>query len=148
MDDKTVAKVPHGKQCPHCGRFDNRGLSIDAVIIKGDKILLGKRGSEPFKGYWAIFGGFVEWDESVEEALAREIKEETNLTITKQTLIGIYSKPSRHPRQAVTVAYAVEVEGEPHAGDDIVEVKWWSLIALPEFGFDHLEILTDYLNTR
>lgn len=148
MAEKSNNKVPHDKQCPYCERFDNRGISVDVVIVRGDKILLGKRGAEPFKGYWAIFGGFVEWDETVEEALARETKEESNLTITSHELIGVYSKPSRHPRQVITVAFAVKVEGTPRAGDDIVEVKWYPLNNLPKFGFDHLDIVNDYLNKR
>jgi 8-oxo-dGTP diphosphatase len=143
--------VAPNQQCPHCGRYNNRGLAMDIVIIRGNDILLGKRGNadEPFVGYWALFGGFVEWDESVEEALDREAKEESNLTVTSKKLIGVYSKPSRHPRQVVTVAYTVEVEGEPKAGDDIAEVRWYSLDELPkELAFDHRDIIDDYLKTR
>jgi ADP-ribose pyrophosphatase YjhB (NUDIX family) len=148
--DSPVAPISPTERCPHCGRYNNRGLAIDIVIIKDDKILLGKRGGtdEPFMGYWALFGGFVEWGESVEEALVRECKEESNMVVTSHKLLGIYSKPSRHIRQVVTAAYAVEAEGEPKAGDDIVEVKWYHLNAMPaQLAFDHAIIVADYLKT-
>jgi 8-oxo-dGTP diphosphatase len=122
-------------------------LSVEAIIIRGNEILLGKRGGEPFKGYWGFFGGFVEWDEMTEQALLRETKEECGLDITSFRLVGVYSNPERHPRQVVTAAYAVEAEGRPQAGDDISKVCWFSLKALPELPFDHHQILDDYLRT-
>ena len=54
------------EQCPNCGRYANRGVSIDAVIIKDNHILLIQRGVEPNKGYWGTPGGYVGWDESTE----------------------------------------------------------------------------------
>lgn len=137
-------KVPHGQQCPYCGRFDNRGLSVDMIILKKNNILLGKRGKDPDKGHWALFGGHVEWGESVEDAVDRETKEESNLRVTKKKLFNVYSSPSR-VKQVVTMVYAIDVEGEPRAGDDIVDVKWFSLDDLPELAFDHRLILSDYL---
>ncbi len=145
-----ISPVSPTEQCPHCGRYNNRGLTVDMVVVRGNKILLGKRGNptEAYAGYWAIFGGYVEWGESVDDALARETKEESNLTVTSKKLIGVYSKPSRAPRHVVTVAYAIEVEGKPKAGDDIVEVKWYPLDDMPkELAFDHAEIIADYLAT-
>jgi ADP-ribose pyrophosphatase YjhB (NUDIX family) len=146
----TAAVKPHD-QCPHCGRYNNRSLASDAIIIRGDQILLGKRGHTgmPYGRYWALFGGHNEWDETIEETLLRETKEESNLTVTSYKLLGIYSNPGRHPRQGVSIAYVVEVEGEPLAGDDIDEVRWWPLNKLPaELAFDHLQIITDYLKSR
>lgn len=134
--------------CVRCGRYNNRGLGADAIIISQNKVLLGKRLSDPFRGYWALFGGYVEWDESVEEAMKREVKEESDLNVLNYKLVGIYSQPSRHPKQAITVVYDVEVEGEPAAGDDICEVKWFSLNDLPEMAFDHKNILIDYLKQQ
>ena len=68
--------------CPHCNRFANRGVSIDAIIVRDGKILLIQREVEPDKGKWATPGGYVGWDESVENAVARWVKEEIELSVT------------------------------------------------------------------
>lgn len=139
--------VADDQPCPHCGRYKNRGLSVDAVIVREGKILLGKRKGEPFMGYWGIFGGFVEWGETTENALRRETKEESGLDVIASDLIGVYSDPARDPRGTVTVAYVVEVDGEPRAGDDIEDVKWVQISDLPDdLPFDHKQIITDYLS--
>lgn len=128
--------------------FNNRGLGADAIIISQNKILLGKRASDPYKDYWSFFGGFVQWDESVENAMMREVKEESDLNVTSYKLFGVYSQPNRHPRQAITLVYVVEAEGEPKAGDDIYKVKWFDISDLPKMAFDHKNILDDYLGAR
>lgn len=139
--------VPADKPCPHCGRYNNRGLSADAIIVRKGQILLGKRRGEPFKGYWGTFGGFVEWNETVEDTLRRETKEESGLDVTSSKLLGVYSNPARDPRGTITVAYVVEVDGTPKAGDDIEDVKWFDLNALPKLPFDHGQIIADYLSS-
>lgn len=136
--------LKNNEQCSSCGRFANRGVSIDAVVIKDDKVLLIRRGVEPFKGYWALPGGYVEWDESVEEAVKREVREEVGLIVTSLKLVGVYSEPSRHPKQVINVAYLVEVTGEVSAGDDAVEYQWCELNSLPEeLAFDHNMIISN-----
>lgn len=126
------------QQCSYCGRYNNRGVSVDALIIRNGNILLIKRGVEPDKGKWATPGGYIGWDESGEEALIREVKEETGLTVKKTRFINVYSSPHRHPKQVITLAYIVETEGEPVKGDDADEVRWFSLDALPTpLAFDH-----------
>jgi ADP-ribose pyrophosphatase YjhB (NUDIX family) len=135
------------EQCPHCGRFSNRGLSIDAVIIKNDKILLVQRAAEFDTGFWATPGGYVEWDESTEGSVAREVKEETGLNVTSTKFVGVYSSPDRHPKQVINIVYLAEVEkGEPKAGDDAQDVRWFPLDALPEkMAFDHKQNIADAL---
>jgi len=98
-------------------------VTIDALIIKDNKILLIKRGADPFKGFWGTPGGYVEWDETVEDAVKREVKEELGLDTTSLKFVGLYSAPERHPKQCINVAYTVTVEGEPKSGDD---AKKWS----------------------
>ncbi|HTE58152.1 MAG TPA: NUDIX hydrolase [Verrucomicrobiae bacterium] len=137
--------VPDDQPCPRCGRYKNRGLSIDAVIVRDGKILLGKRGAEPCKGQWATIGGYVEWGEKLEEALVREVFEETGLKVTSWRIINVYSDPARHPQQAVNVAYVAETQGDPRPGDDIEEVKWVPLDQIPDnLAFDHAKIIADY----
>jgi 8-oxo-dGTP diphosphatase len=116
--------------------------------MRGDTILLGKRGADPFRGFWALPGGYVERDESVEEAVAREVKEETGLEVTGVKLSGVYSKPDRHPKQAVVIVYAVEAEGEARSGDDLQQVRFCPLDELPDLAFDHRTIIDDYLRQR
>lgn len=130
--------IQNDKPCPQCGRYNNRGISIDALIIQDGNILLVKRGVEPNKGKWATPGGYIGWNESAEEALIREVKEETGLTVKKTQFVNVYSSPLRHPKQVITLAYIVEVEGEPTKGDDADDVKWFPLDSLPTpLAFDH-----------
>jgi 8-oxo-dGTP diphosphatase len=136
--------LPNNKPCPHCGRYNNRAVTIDAVVIKENKVLLIKRGVEPFKDYWALPGGHVDWDETLEETVKREVKEELDVNVTNLKQIGIYSDPSRHPKQAINVAYAVAIEGEIKPGDDAKEFKWFDLNKLPKLAFDHKQIIEDY----
>jgi 8-oxo-dGTP diphosphatase len=111
------------------------------VIVRDGTVLLGRRRDEPFAGWWALLGGFVEWDETAEAALARELREEAGLRVASARLLGVFSDPGRHERNAIALGYAVEAEGEPRAGDDVGELRWWPLDALPELAFDHAAIL-------
>ncbi|MFA7209102.1 MAG: NUDIX hydrolase [Parcubacteria group bacterium] len=139
-------ELSNDEQCPECGRFNNRGVSIDAVIIKDDRILFIKRGANPFKGFWALPGGYVEWDESTEESVIREVKEELGVAVESIKLIGVYGKPNRHPKQVIDMAYAVTISGSPKAGDDALGYEWFPLDGLPdELAFDHKIIIGDYL---
>jgi 8-oxo-dGTP diphosphatase len=135
------AHVAHDEQCPHCGRFANRGLSVDAAIVRDGAALLCLRRDDPFAGWWALLGGFVEWDETAEAALARELLEEASLQVAGARLLGVWSDPGRAPQHSVTLGYAVEAAGEPRPGDDLAELRWWPLGALPELAFDHGAIL-------
>ena len=92
--------LKNNEQCPHCKRYPNRGVSIDAVIIKNDQILLIQRGVEPNKGFWGTPGGYVEWDESAEDTVKREVKEETDLDVLETKLVGVYSSPLGIPNKS------------------------------------------------
>ncbi len=133
--------------CLHCGRYANRGVSIDAVIIKGDKVLLIQRGVEPHKGFWGTPGGYVEWNESTEEAVKREVVEETGLQVIVTRLVGVYSSPDRHPKQVINLVYIAKVEdGEPQAHDDAQDVAWFPLDKLPtDMALDHRQSIIDAL---
>jgi 8-oxo-dGTP diphosphatase len=130
--------------CPHCGRYDNRGVSVDAVVVHEGNILLIRRGAEPDRGKWAIPGGYVGWDESAEDAVTRELKEETGLVAKKIMFLGVYSSPARHPKQVIDIAYFItEFEGVPMFGDDAEDIRWFNLSALPkQMAFDHKKIIS------
>ena len=123
-------------------------LTVDAVAIDNDKILLIKRKYEPFKGKWALPGGRVECGERVEEAVLRELKEETGLDGEIVRLVGVYSDPNRDPRgHYVTVVFLVKVKGELRANTDAEEAKWFPLSEVPwdDLAFDHAKIIKDAL---
>ena len=106
-----------------------------------------RRGNEPYKGCWALPGGFMEMDETIEHCAVRELQEETGISVGEESLalIGVYSMPGRDPRgRTVTAAYRVDVadDAKTKAGDDAAEVRWWPLEALPPLAFDHNEIIT------
>ena len=95
------------KFCSVCGHYPNRPVAIDAIILIGEKILLIKRGSNPYRGYWAIPGGHVSFDEDIEKTVKREVKEETNLEVESMKLVGVYGSPNRSPLQTIAIAYFV-----------------------------------------
>jgi len=136
---KTDRTLP----CPHCGRYDNRAVTVDAVVIHNNKILLIKRGVEPDAGKWALPGGYVGWDESASEAVARELKEETGLIAKDTKFIEVRSLPTRHPRQTIDIVFLItEFAGSPTFGDDAQDSGWFPIDDLPNtLAFDHKEII-------
>ena len=112
-------------------------------------IVLIERKNEP-RGL-ALPGGFVDVGECVEDALIREMKEETNLDVTISTLLGVYSDPGRDPRfHTASVVYVAKATGEPKGGDDAKEAKLYALNEIPmdKLVFDHAKIVKDYLLSR
>jgi len=120
-----------------------RPTTVDAVIKENKKIVLIKRGTEPFLGKWALPGGFVDSGETTEEACIREAGEETGLKIDILKLIGVFSEPSRDiSRGTISIAYLCKnTGGKLVGGDDATEAKWFSLEKLPEIAFDHKKII-------
>ena len=120
-------------------------LTVDGVLIEGGSILLIQRKYSPFQETWALPGGFVEYGEKTEDALIREMSEETGLKIKICTLLGVYSDPHRDPRgHTVTVVYLIErVGGVVNAGDDAMGAKFFKTNELPDLAFDHANIIKD-----
>jgi len=120
-------------------------LTVDVVILKENSVVLIKRKKDPFKGMWAIPGGFVEWGETVEEAAIREAKEETGLDVEIEKLLGVYSEFGRDPRgHIISVCFLCkEIGGDLGAATDSEEARWFKLSELPELAFDHEKILGD-----
>ncbi len=123
----------------------NPALTVDGILMEDGKILLIKRKNPPFRGKYALPGGFVEYGESTESAVVREIQEETGLKTEVVRLIGVYSDPERDPRgHTVTVAYEVKrIGGELRGGDDASEAEFFEIEKLPELAFDHERIIND-----
>ena len=124
-------------------------VTVDAVIFKCsmDKvsILLINRKNEPYIGRWAIPGGFIEMDEELEDAAARELAEETGLTGIDLEQMHTFGKVGRDPRgRQITIAFigiTDENNANIKAGDDAAQAKWFDIDDLPEnMAFDHNEV--------
>ncbi|MEM1578981.1 MAG: NUDIX hydrolase [Archaeoglobaceae archaeon] len=120
-------------------------LTVDAIIPYKGKIVLIKRANDPFKGYYALPGGIVEYGESVEEAVLREVEEETGLKVKIHSLVGVYSDPKRDPRgHYVSICFiTIPVGGELRSGSDAKEVALFDLKELPKLAFDHEKMIRD-----
>ena len=129
--------------------FPRAALTVDCVVFGLDdedlKILLIERGLEPFAGMWAVPGGFVHLDESLEEAAARELREETGLIAAYLEQFHAFSRVDRDPRERiVTIAFYSLVNIFDHkvrAATDARDAAWFSLQDAPQLAFDHEEIL-------
>jgi 8-oxo-dGTP diphosphatase len=123
-------------------------VTTDGIILIGDRVVLIKRGKEPFKGMYALPGGIVEYGETVEECVVREMEEETGLRTEVLDLVGVYSAANRDPRgHFITLAFNLRVVGGSlRGGDDAAEAALFRLDELPELAADHFAILTEALS--
>jgi 8-oxo-dGTP diphosphatase len=136
-------------------KYDRPSVTVDVVIFslvdEELRVLLVKRKNPPFAGRWAIPGGFIHLDESLEAAAARELEEETGVADVYMEQLYTFGDPRRDPRtRVITVAYFALV---PHSaiqhrpGEEASETAWFPMSELPELAFDHAQIL-DYALTR
>ncbi|MFO0867200.1 MAG: NUDIX hydrolase [Gemmataceae bacterium] len=132
----------------HVYDYPMPAVTVDIAIVSKDeprRILLIRRKSDPFAGAWALPGGFIEMDETLDESARRELQEETGLTTRRLEQVGIFGDPGRDPRgRTISVAYLTEVDPDklkPAAADDAAEVGWFSLQRPPKLAFDHAKIL-------
>lgn len=113
--------------------------------------MLIKRKNDPFKGFWALPGGFVEYGEPVEQAAVREAREETGIDVDIKNLVGVYSHPDRDPRgHTVSICFlAKPAGGTVTPATDAVDAAYFTLNAINslELAFDHKKILKDALKT-
>jgi 8-oxo-dGTP diphosphatase len=128
-------------------RYKFPKLTVDGLILKDKKVLLIKRKNYPFKGKWALPGGFVEYKEKTEDTAIREVFEETGLKTKINNLVGVYSDPNRDPRgHTVSVIYLLEIcGGKLKSSDDASDARFFDLNQLPKLAFDHNKIIKDAL---
>jgi 8-oxo-dGTP diphosphatase len=130
-------------------QYPRASVTADAVLFAEKDgqmyVLLIQRGNDPYKGYWAFPGGFLNMDETVARCAERELEEETGIVLIGMQLVGIYSDVERDPRgRVITAAYtAMTTMPEATAADDAAAAKWWPLNELPPLAFDHDKILVD-----
>lgn len=135
-------------------RYDRPSVAVDVVILtildRALRVLLIRRRQWPYEDHWAFPGGFVMMDESLDEAAARELREETGVTDLWLQQLHTFGDPGRDPRtRVISVAYLAVVAAErvaPCAGSDAADVRWWPVGCLPEMlAFDHDLILAHAL---
>jgi len=141
-------------------QYRRPALTVDGVVllrqaegVLGDhfSVLLVERGREPFKGRFALPGGFVDYGEDIEAAIHREIEEETGLKGLPFRQFLAFGSPGRDPRgHTVSVVYVAVLIGEAPAvvgGDDAASAHWFPVKRLPDLAFDHAHILGRVLET-
>ncbi len=125
-------------------------VTVDAAVFtfSGDmvKVLLINRGNEPFKGKWALPGGFVGMDEELEDAVVRELEEETGLATVQLKQMHTYGTIGRDPRgRMITIVFmGIVTEGQDKikAGDDAAQAQWFDIEKVPDdMAFDHNEVI-------
>ena len=133
-------KYPHPAVTADCVIFGFDGLNINVLLIQ--------RGIEPFKGKWALPGGFVKMDESADEGARRELQEETGLTDAKIEQFHTFTDVNRDPRERViTIAYYALVRlSDVQGGDDAAKAQWFAQEDIPSLAFDHELILRTAIN--
>jgi O-acetyl-ADP-ribose deacetylase (regulator of RNase III)/ADP-ribose pyrophosphatase YjhB (NUDIX family) len=124
-------------------------ITVDAIIELGGSIVVIERSNPPFG--WALPGGFVDYGESLEDAVRREMREETGLELLSLKQFHTYSRPGRDPRfHTITTVFIAQANGKPQAGDDAKGLKLVRLsqIAEMDFAFDHKSVIEDYINFK
>jgi len=134
---------------PHTYEYPRAALTVDCVVFGIDdhelKVLLIQRGLEPFKGRWALPGGFVRVEETLEDAALRELREETGLKQAFLEQLYTFGEVRRDPRErVVSVAYYALVKmalEETRAATDAADARWFPVSKIPPLAFDHREIV-------
>ncbi|MGC8797437.1 MAG: NUDIX domain-containing protein [candidate division WOR-3 bacterium] len=130
-------------------RYRQPRLAVDCIVLIDRRVVLIRRKNPPFG--WALPGGFVNYGETVEQAVQREVKEETGLDLSDLRQFRVYSDPKRDPRgHCVSVVFVARGSGQPTAGDDAGDIRLVSRQELERLKlvFDHRQILADYFRSQ
>jgi len=133
----------------YCYDYPRPAVTADVVLLKPEKeqffVLLIQRKYPPYERMWALPGGFLNMDETLEEAAVRELQEETGITGIPLEQFHTYSKVNRDPRHrtitTVFIGFPNENTAVPKAGDDAAKAEWFPLEKLPPLAFDHGEVM-------
>lgn len=129
-------------------QYPRPAVTVDAILIsKRNSVLLIERGREPYKGKWALPGGFIDMDEPLEVACQRELEEETGIRVGELTQFKAFGAVNRDPRhRTISVLFYAFTDDKliAHAGDDAAKAQWFSIHQLPELAFDHQLILDEF----
>jgi len=132
--------------------YPRPAVTSDIAVLRLEKlpeILLIQRKAPPFKAMWALPGGFMEMEETLEEAARRELQEETGIRAGDLIRFDTYDKPGRDPRgRTITQVFVMiwkKEMGLPSAGSDAAGLQWFGLHELPALAFDHRQIIADVI---
>ena len=134
---------------PYSYKYPRPALTVDALVFSSEgKVLLIQRKNPPFQGLWALPGGFVDMDETPEQAVVRELKEETGLTGISFKQFHTYGALDRDPRhRTISIVFVGKIiksiDYKPLGSDDATAAEWFNLDQLPELAFDHHQIILD-----
>ena len=131
-------------------KYPRPSVTVDAVVFgvdrSGLKLLLIRRAGAPFKGDWALPGGFVQMNESLDAAALRELKEETGMRPSYLEQLYTFGEPKRDPRgRVISVAYFALVKLSEHqvrAASDAADAQWFAVDELPHLAFDHRDVVS------
>jgi 8-oxo-dGTP diphosphatase len=128
--------------------YPRPAVTVDAVVIRknisGPEVLLIQRANEPFKNMWALPGGFLDMNETLEEAIHRELEEETNIKNLRLEQLHTFSALYRDPRgRTISTVFwgLLQDDQQAVAGDDASNADWFHLADLPPLAFDHNEVI-------
>ena len=132
----------------YCYEYPRPAVTADIIVLRKSNdeqfVLLIERKDSPFKGMWALPGGFLNMDETLETAALRELQEETGITGVELRQFHTFSKVDRDPRHrtitTVFIGFTCDTVS-PVAGDDAANVQWFSFDKLPPLAFDHVEVM-------
>ncbi|HPE75128.1 MAG TPA: NUDIX hydrolase [Draconibacterium sp.] len=132
-------------------QYPRAAVTTDALVFVKENneqfILLIERLNEPFKNKWALPGGFIEMDETLENACKRELEEETGLKVDKMTQFKTYDAVDRDPRhRTISTIFFAELDKKQKVkgGDDAARAEWFPVSGLPELAFDHEQIIKEF----
>lgn len=136
----------------YCYEYPRPAVTADIAVLRLEElpeILLIQRKDPPFQKLWALPGGFMEMEESLEDAARRELMEETGIRAGELIRFDTYDRPGRDPRgRTITQVFVMlwkEEMGKPRAGSDASRLQWFDLSDLPQLAFDHKEIISDVI---
>lgn len=135
--------------------YPRAAITTDIAVFgrsnKQTYLLLIQRANEPFKGAWALPGGFMDMDEDLETCAKRELREETGLKVESLMQLHTFSAVDRDPRhRTISTVFVAELDTCPSikAGDDAQNAKWFAINELPDLAFDHQEIVRMALKSK
>ncbi len=149
-----VSRASASRAAKHCYEWPRPSVTADVALLAlrgGERrprleVLLIQRGRPPFEGSWALPGGFVDRDEDLPAAAARELAEETGVEGVRLEQVGVIGTPGRDPRgHTVTALYVAgfrDGDSTVSAGDDAADARWFPIERLPALAFDHGELVT------
>lgn len=139
----------------YCYEYPRPAVAVDVAIVCEEPelaILLIQRRHEPFADHWALPGGFLDMDETLEEGAVREVLEETGIDIRHRVhQVRAFSTVNRDPRgRVISVGFLAQFLARPNgrAADDAKDLRWFELAALPPLAFDHAQIIQAALGNR